>query len=71
MWIIANFVHSFRDGFHRKVDQDFAPNSGSELGEDVKHWMEDPYQLKIVRKELTLAIESLRQSLQDIENVNK
>lgn len=43
MWLLHNFVHQFRDSFHRKVDQEFAPNSGTDLGEDVKQWMEEPY----------------------------
>ena len=71
MWVLHNFVHQFRDSFHRKVDQEFAPNSGTELGEDVKQWMEDPYQLRTLRKELGIAVENLKQSLHELEAVNK
>jgi len=71
MWLIHNFVHQFRDSFHRKVDQEFAPNSGTELGEEVKHWMEDPFILKTTRKEIAMAIDNLKQSLSELESVNK
>ena len=71
MWLLHNFVVEFKDSFHRQIDQEFAPNSGTELGEDVKAWMEDPFVVRNMRKDLTLQIDNLKTSLQDLDNVNK
>lgn len=42
MQILFNFVINFSNYFHRDLDTEFSPNSGSIQGEDVKAWMEEP-----------------------------
>jgi hypothetical protein len=71
MWLLYNFVLEFKDTFHRKLDQEFAPNSGTDLAEDVKTWMDEPFYLKEDRQNKIIALQKLQQSLQELDNVTR
>lgn len=47
MWILQNFVMEYKHNFYRKLDQEYSPNSGTMMGEDVKSRMlERPSEIK-------------------------
>jgi len=60
MWILQNFVHGFRQGFYKKLDQEYAPNSGTDAAAEVKRCMEEkPSEIK-KRNDCHVAIRKLK-----------
>ena len=60
-----------KHNFYRELDQDYAPNSGTLNGDEVKKRMvEKPSDIK-KRNDAIVAIRKLKQSLQEIDNVNR
>ena len=71
MWLMENFINDFRFDFIRMLDQDFAPNSGTEIAHEVKMKMrERPAEIKL-RADTENAIVGLKKSLAEIEAVNR
>ena len=71
MWILQNFVMEYKHHFYRKLDQEFSPNSGTQTGEEVKSRMEEkPSDIKR-RNDTHVAIRKLKQSLGEIDSVNR
>lgn len=71
MQLLFNFVIDFSEYFHRNLDMEFTPNSGSIMGEDVKMWMEEPTYLKMKRNEHAGNCRRLNKSLQHLDDLNK
>ncbi len=71
MWILQNFVIEYKHSFYRKLDQEYSPNSGTTAAYEVKLRMEEkPSDIK-KRKDTHTAIRKLKQSLTEIDAVNR
>ena len=51
MWLMHNFVITFKDQFHRKLDQEYSPNAGTSMGEEVREKMVEPVSIRSKRRE--------------------
>lgn len=71
MWILQNFIFEFKQALYRTLDQEYAPNSGTSAADEVKRRMEErPSDIK-KRNDTKVAIEKLKNSLTEIETVNR
>jgi len=71
MWLLHNFVIEFKETFHRKLDQEYSPNAGTAMGEEIRDKMVEPLNVLSKRRETLEAIKKLKVSLHDIDTINR
>ena len=71
MWLLHNFVIEFKEAFHRKLDQEYSPNAGTAMGEEIREKMVEPVTILSRRRETLEAIKKIRTSLHDIDTINR
>ena len=71
MWTLQNFVIDFKHDFYRLLDQDYSPNSGTQSAFEVKSRMEEKPSDRKRREDTVVAIRKLKQSIVEIDNVNR
>ena len=71
MWLLHNFVIEFKETFHRKLDQEYSPNAGTAMGEEIREKMVEPVTILSRRRETLEAIKKIRISLHDIDTINR
>ena len=71
MWLLHNFVIEFKETFHRKLDQEYSPNAGTAMGEEVRDKMQESLSILSKRRETLEATKKLKVSLHDIDTINR
>ena len=71
MWLMHNFVITFKDQFHRILDQEYSPNAGTAMGEEIREKMVEPISILSKRRETIENIKKIKVSLHDIDTVNR
>ena len=71
MWILQNYIVDYRNSIYRKLDQEYSPNSGTDAANDVKRRMEEKSSDIKKRNDCQIAIRKLKQSLAEIDIVNR
>ena len=71
MWLLHNFVITFKETFHRKLDQEYSPNAGTAMGEEIREKMVEPVSILSRRRETLEAIKKIKTSLHDIDTINR
>ena len=67
MWILQNFVMEYKHDYYRKLDQEFSPNSGTEVAQEVKSRMEEKPSDIMKRNNTNLAISRIKSSICEID----
>ena len=71
MWLMHNFVITFKDQFHRILDQEYSPNAGTAMGEEIREKMVEPISILSKRRDTIENIKKIKVSLNDIDTVNR